>query len=98
MSPYLVLLPILEFFSCPISHATLCSSFNITKFLANLLTKPIFFIRIYISIPIVFCNLVSMKCIIIIIILSCLTSSDSSKPIQKRISVNHEGISTPITT
>ena len=97
MSPYLVLLPILEFFSCLISHATLCSSFNITKFLANLLTKPIFFIRIFISIPIVFCNLVSMKCIIIII-LSCLTSSDSSKPIQKKIFVNHEGISTPITT
>ena len=34
----------------------------------------------------------------IIIILSCLTSLDSSKPIQKRISVNHEGLSTPITT
>ena len=36
--------------------------------------------------------------IIIIIILSCLTSLDFSKPIQKRISVNHEGLSTPITT
>ena len=35
---------------------------------------------------------------IIIIILSSLTSLDSSKPIQKRISVNHEGLSTPITT
>ena len=31
-----------------------------------------------------------------IIILSCLTSLDSSKPIQRRISVNHEGISTHI--
>ena len=32
------------------------------------------------------------------IILSCLTLSDSSKPIQKkRISVNHKGFSTPIT-
>ena len=35
---------------------------------------------------------------IIIIILSCLTSLDNSKPIQKRISVSHEGLSTPITT
>ena len=36
--------------------------------------------------------------IIIIIILRCLTSLDTSKPIKKRISVNHEGLSTPITT
>ena len=36
--------------------------------------------------------------IIIIIILSCLTSLDSCKPIQKKISVNNEGLSTPITT
>ena len=36
--------------------------------------------------------------LIIIIILSCLTSLNSSKPIQKRISVNHEGLNTPITT
>ena len=35
---------------------------------------------------------------IIIIILSCLTSLDSSDPIQMRISINHEGLSTPITT
>ena len=35
---------------------------------------------------------------IIIIILYCLTSLDSRKPIEKRISVNHEGFSTPITT
>ena len=35
---------------------------------------------------------------ITIIILSCLKSLDSSKPIQKTISVNHEGLSTPITT
>ena len=33
---------------------------------------------------------------IIIIILRCLTSLDSSKPIQKIISVNHEGLRTPI--
>ena len=34
-----------------------------------------------------------------IIVLSCLTSLDSSKPIiQKRISVNHDGLSSPITT
>ena len=33
---------------------------------------------------------------IIIIALSCLTSIDSSKPIQKRISVNHESLSTNI--
>ena len=31
--------------------------------------------------------------IIIIIIFNSLTSLDSSKPIQKRISVNHEGLS-----
>ena len=36
--------------------------------------------------------------IIIIIIFSCLTSLDSSKPIQKIIFVNHEGLRTPITT
>ena len=36
--------------------------------------------------------------LLFIIILSFLTSLDSSKPIQKRISVNHEGLSTPITT
>ena len=36
--------------------------------------------------------------IIIIIILSWLTSLDSSKPIQMRISVNHEGLNTPTTT
>ena len=35
---------------------------------------------------------------IIIIIISCLTCLDNSKPIQKRISVNHEGLSTPNTT
>ena len=35
---------------------------------------------------------------LIIIILSCLTSFYSSKIIQKTISVNHEGLSTPITT
>ena len=35
---------------------------------------------------------------IIIIILSCLTSLDSSKPMQKRIPANHECLSTPITT
>ena len=36
--------------------------------------------------------------IIVNIILSCLTSFDSSNPIQKRIYVNHEGLSTPTTT
>ena len=36
--------------------------------------------------------------ITIIMILSFLTSLDSSKPMQKRISVNHGGLSTPITT
>ena len=35
---------------------------------------------------------------LIINILSCLTSSDGSRLIQKRISVNHDGIHTPITT
>ena len=36
--------------------------------------------------------------IIIIIILSCLASSDSSKPIQRKTSVSHEGLSTPTPT
>ena len=31
-------------------------------------------------------------------LLSGITSFDSSKPIQKRISVNHEGLHTPIKT
>ena len=35
---------------------------------------------------------------IIIIILSCWNSLDSSKPIQKRISINNEGLGTPVTT
>ena len=34
----------------------------------------------------------------IIIILSCFTSLDSSEPIQKSISVNREGLGTLITT
>ena len=35
---------------------------------------------------------------IIIIIIHCLAPLDSNKPIQKRIYVNHEGLSTPIAT
>ena len=46
----------------------------------------------------VFPNSTAWEWIIIIIILSRLTSLDSSKPIQKRISANHEDLSTPNTT
>ena len=44
ISPYLVFLTILEFFPCPISHATKWACFNITKLLANRLTKPSVFL------------------------------------------------------
>ena len=65
MSPYLDLLLILEFF--PARLATLPYGFdsNVTKLLANLLTKP----SIFIILSIVSCNLVSIKIIIIIILL-----------------------------
>ena len=45
-----------------------------------------------------YCNAISNKITMgIIIILSCLTSSDSSKPIQKRTSVSHDGLIVAIT-
>ena len=43
-------------------------------------------------------NLVLLLLLLLLFFLSCLISLDSCKPIQKRISVNHEGLSTPITT
>ena len=62
MSPYLVLLPILECFSCPISHAGpmgLIQYYQITSQPFNQL------ICFFIIMSIVFCKLVSIKCIIV---------------------------------
>ena len=54
-----------RFFSYLISYATLYGlDSNVTKLLANLLTSDLYFIIL----PIVSCNLVSIKIIIIIII------------------------------
>ena len=65
MSAYLheVLLPILKKISCLISHATLWAWFNITKLLEKRGNQATCFIII---IPIVFCNVVSIKCIILL--------------------------------
>ena len=51
-------------FSYPISHATACAWFNITKLLANLLTKPSAFLLL----SQLYWNLVSIKCIIVLLI------------------------------
>ena len=60
LSPYFI---ILSLYYCPISHATLWAWFNITKLLANLLTKPSAFLLLCQ----LYCNLVSIKCIIIVL-------------------------------
>ena len=63
MSPYLVLV-ILEFFHAQLAMLPYGLDSNVTKLLANLLTKPsVFFL------PIVSCDIVSIKIIIIIIII-----------------------------
>ena len=65
MSPYLVLL-ILEFF--PARLATLPDAWldsNVTKQLANLLTKP----SVFYYLPIVSCNLVSIKLLLLLLLL-----------------------------
>ena len=53
------------YYFLPISLATLWACLNITKLLANLLTT----IFIFISVPIEFCNLVSIKRIIVLLLL-----------------------------
>ena len=64
MSPYLVLLLILEFFPARLATLPYRLDSYVTKLLANLLTKQ----SVFIILAIVFCNLVSIKNIIIIII------------------------------
>ena len=64
MSPYLVVL-IWEFFPARLTTLPHRLDSNITQLLANLLTKPCVFYYL----PIVSCNLVSIKIIIIIILL-----------------------------
>ena len=49
---------------CPSSHATLWAGFNITKLLANLLTKPSAFLLLCQ----LYCNLFPIKCIIVLLI------------------------------
>ena len=64
MSPYLVLL-ILEFFPARLATLPYGLDSNVTQLLANILTTP----SVFYYLPIVSCNLVSIKIIIIIIIL-----------------------------
>ena len=66
MSPYLVLLLILNFFPSRLAMLPYGLDSNVTQLvLANLLTKP----SVFYYLPIVSCNLVSIKTIIIIIII-----------------------------
>ena len=65
MSPYLVILLILEFFPARLATLSHGLDSNVTQLLANLLTKP----SVFYYLPIVSCNLVSIKIIIIIIII-----------------------------
>ena len=62
MSPYLVLL-ILEFFSARLAMLPLGLDSNVAQLLANLLTKP----SVFYYLPIVSCNLVSIKIIILLL-------------------------------
>ena len=65
MSRYLVLLILDFFFVARLAKLPYGLDSNVTKLQANLLTKPSYFIIL----PIVFCNLVSIKNVIIIIII-----------------------------
>ena len=62
MSSFLVIL-ILEFFSARLATQPYGLDSNVTKLLANLLTEP----SVFYHLPIVSCNLVSIKIIIIIL-------------------------------
>ena len=65
MSPYLVLL-ILELFSCPrIATLPYGLDSNVTQLLANLLTMP----SVFYDLPIVSCNLVSIKLLLLLLLL-----------------------------
>ena len=66
MFPYLVFQLILEFFTARLATLPYGLDSNVTKQLANLLTKP----SVFYYLPIVSCNLVSIKIIIIIVIIN----------------------------
>ena len=63
MSPYLVLL-IIEFFPARLVMLPYGLDSNITQLLANLLTKP----SVFYYLPIVSCNLVSIKLLLLLLL------------------------------
>ena len=70
MSPYLVLL-ILDFFPARVAQPYGLDS-NVTQLLANLLTKP----SVFYYLPIVSCNLVSIKLLLLLLLLNDLQWSE----------------------
>ena len=64
MSPYLVLL-ILEFLPARLATLPYGLDSNITQLLANMLTKP----SVFYYLPIVSCNLVSIKLLLLLLLL-----------------------------
>ena len=64
MSPYLVLL-FLEFFPARLATLPHGLDSNVTQLLANLLTKP----SVFYYLPIVSCNLVSIKLLFLLLLL-----------------------------
>ena len=64
MSPYLVLL-ILDFFPARLATLPYGLDSNVTQLLANLLTKP----SVFYYLPIVSCNLVSIKLLLFLLLL-----------------------------
>ena len=67
-------------------HATLWAWFNITKLLANLLTKPSAFLLLCQ----LYYNLVSIKCIIVLV-LSRIMSYEINRHIHKGINIINHG-------
>ena len=63
MSTYLVLL-ILEFFPARLAMLPYWLDSNVTQLLANLLTKP----SVFYNLPIVSCNLVSLKLLLLLLL------------------------------
>ena len=82
MSPYLVLL-ILEFFP-PTATLPYGLDSNVTQLLANLLTKP----SVFYYLPIVPCNLVSIKLLLLLLVLRELSSTQNIRNILI-ISINY---------
>ena len=64
MSPHLVLL-ILEFFPARLATLPYGLDSNVTQLIANLLTKP----SVFYCLPIVPCNLVSIKSLLLLLLL-----------------------------